>query len=367
MHCTQCGKEISEMSKYCGECGCPVPNQKQSKTEKEENEEIVAKSRKARTSKIFIVAGIVLLLLFTAFVVLGKSVSSEVEETKDNITPYLDYIGKYAPDGEYIEIDEALKEKRRNVSFMGMDGHISFDIEDNYIYECSWESNDEFSEEEYQSKIDDLYLYFGEEPTYWIDSYHTGDTYFYYWTDPNNGFSVTCFRHFVMYDSAGYLKIKWEAKNDVLEKIKEVPNNTQKADEIEKRAEARDYDEFKHAVDVCIELIPDCKLYLNSTDDENSYSVLCNDRIIGILGTKIDSWDAVALTDPDKEEALLHHEQISIALIMACDSTKTYEDAKIIFEDAKENGSAYIKSGIYFFEGVAEGMYAGGVDITWLD
>lgn len=37
MHCTQCGKEISEMSKYCGECGCPVPNQKQSKTEKEES------------------------------------------------------------------------------------------------------------------------------------------------------------------------------------------------------------------------------------------------------------------------------------------------------------------------------------------
>ena len=52
---------------------------------------------------------------------------------------------------------------------------------------------------------------------------------------------------------------------------------------------------------------------------------------------------------------------------MACDSDITYEEAKEIFDEAKEEGSARISSGIYFFEGMAEGMYAGGVDITWLD
>ena len=159
-------------------------------------------------------------------------------------------------------------------------------------------------------------------------------------------------------------------RNLSLEEIKEVPGNiieeTEEPDE-EERAEADDYDEFKYAVDVCIQYIPDCMLDLDYTDNDNSYSINLNDEIIGIFGTKMDPWDAVALTDPDKENALFHHEQISIALIMACDSDVTYEEAKKIFDEANEEGSARISSGIYFFEGMAEGMYAGGVDITWLD
>ena len=51
---------------------------------------------------------------------------------------------------------------------------------------------------------------------------------------------------------------------------------------------------------------------------------------------------------------------------MACDSDVTYEDAKKIFDEANVKGSAMISAGIYFFEGVSDGMYAGGVDITWL-
>ncbi len=135
---------------------------------------------------------------------------------------------------------------------------------------------------------------------------------------------------------------------------------------IKERAEANDYDEFKYAVDECIHYVPDCNLDLDYTDNDNSYSININDEIIGIFGTEIESWDAVALTDPDKDNALLHHKQISIALIMACDSDISYEDAKKIFDEANEEGSAMISAGIYFFEGVSDGMYAGGVDITWL-
>jgi len=138
-------------------------------------------------------------------------------------------------------------------------------------------------------------------------------------------------------------------------------------DAVETRAEVTDYDEFKHIVDICIQYVPDCMIDLEYTEYDTSYSINLDNVAIGILGTKIEAWDAVALTDPDKEDALLHHEQISIALIMACDSDVTYEEAKNIFDEAKEEGDAKISTGKYFFEGVAEGMYAGAVDIMWLD
>ena len=77
------------------------------------------------------------------------------------------------------------------------------------------ESKDNFSEEDYQKKIDDLYVYFGEKPTYTTLSYNANNTYIYYWTDANNGFSVTCSRDFFGYYSPGYLEINWEAADDV--------------------------------------------------------------------------------------------------------------------------------------------------------
>lgn len=379
--CSECGKEISTDTTECQYCGCPVEKQEKRVSRISKNS-VTLKSKK-RTKKIkswqlaFIIVGIVLLLLFIVllplfigFLALGASVSSEINETKDNIMPYLDYIGAYVPDGEYLDIGDDLYKKKDEVFFMGMKGFINFYTEDNYVYKCTWDSDEEFREEDYQKKINDLYVYFGEAPTYDTSSYHTGDTYFYYWTDPNNNFSVTCSRDFFGYDSPGRIEISWVAEGDVLEEIKEVPDSmieeSEETDE-EERAEADDYDEFKYAVDVCIQYVPDCMLDLDYTDNNTSYSINLDDEIIGILGTKLDSWDAVALTDPDKEDALLHHEQISIALIMACDSDITYEEAKKIFDEAKEEGSARISSGIYFFEGMAEGMYAGGVDITWLD
>lgn len=372
--CSECGKEIPLGATVCQYCGCPIEEQERKiPTTPQTKVTTKAKSKHKKIKPwllVLIIVGIVLVLFFVGFLALGASVSSEINETKDNITPYLDYIGTYVPDGEYLDVDDDLYENRDEVFFMGMKGYVQFYTEDNYVYKCTWDSDEEFREEDYQNKIDDLYVYFGEEPTYYASSYHTGDTYFYYWTDPNNDFSVTCSRDFFAYDSPGSLEISWEAEGDVFERIKEVPDSViEETEEVEEeeRAEADDYDEFKYAVDVCIQYVPNCMLDLDYTDDDTSYSINLDDEIIGILGTNLDSWDAVALTDPDKEDALLHHEQISIALIMACDSDISYEQAKNIFDEAKEEGSARISSGIYFFEGMAEGMYAGGVDITWLD
>lgn len=372
----ECGKDVSNRATTCPNCGFPIDEQEERITTPRNGVACNTMDKRKRIKPwllVFIIVGAALLLLFIGLLTLGASVSADVNETKANIMPYLDYIGSYVPDGKQLDIDDALKENQKDVIFMGMRGRIVFDIGDNYVYKCTWKSSEEFGEEDYQKKVDDLYLYFGEEPTYSTLTYHAGKTYFYYWTDPNNNFSVTCSRNFIMYGSTGRLEIEWEAEGNALEMVKEGPNNiieeSEETDESEEkeRAEANDYGEFKYAVDVCIEYIPDCMLDLDYTDNDTSYSINLDDEIIGILGTEMDSWDAVALIDPDKEDALLHHEQISIALIMACDSDITYEDAKKIFDKATEEGSARISSGIYFFEGMAEGMYAGAVDITWLD
>ena len=360
--CPECEKEISDKATTCINCGCPLQQREESR--KRYRKKSGRKKLKPRYLVLIIIG--LLMALFIGVLMIGINVSSEINETKNNITPYLDYIGKYVPDDEYLDIDDDLYKKKDEVFFMGMKGFVNFYTEDNYVYKCTWDSDEEFREEEYQKKIDDLYVYFGEEPTYTTSTYHTGDTYFYYWTDPNNNFSVTCSRDFFAYGSPGRLEISWEAEGDVFEKIKEVPDSITEGTDEEERAEADDYDEFKYAVDVCIQYVPNCMLDLDYTDNDTSYSINLDDEIIGILGTKIDAWDAVALTDPDKDNAQLHHEQISIALIMACDSDITYEDAKKIFDEANVEGSAMISAGIYFFEGVSNGMYAGGVDITWL-
>lgn len=253
MYCSQCGKEIPDNSKFCKECGCPIPNKTaQQSTGKKSVQKASTKNRTAH-KKIkswqlaLILVGIVLLLLFIVFLILGARVSSEIKETKDNITPYLDYIGKYAPDGEYLDIDDDLNEKKEDVFFMGMKGRITFIAKDNYINKCTWKSDEEFTEEDYQKKIDDLYVYFGEKPTYTTLSYNANNTYIYYWTDANNGFSVTCSRDFFGYYSPGYLEINWEAADDVLEEIKEAPESIIEETDEEERAETDDYDKSKDA------------------------------------------------------------------------------------------------------------------------
>ena len=245
MYCSQCGKEIPDNSKFCQQCGCPLSNQNvQQSTEKETFQAASIKNKKTH-KKIkswqlaLIIGGIVLLILFIGLLVIGASVSSEIKETKANITPYLDYIGKYVPDDESLDIDDDLYKKKNEVFFMGMKGYINFYTEDNYVYKCTWDSDEEFREDDYQKKIDDLYVYFGEEPTYTTSTYHTGDTYFYYWTDPNNNFSVTCSRDFFMYDSPGSLEISWEAEGDVLDKVKEMPEENSYENE-EENAEVDD-------------------------------------------------------------------------------------------------------------------------------
>lgn len=92
-----------------------------------------------------------------------------------------------------------------------------------YVYEFKWKSDEEFREEEYQEKVENISLYFDGEPTVKTSTYSTGDTYRYYWTDSDNGLEVICSRDFFIYGSPGYIEIKWIAEGETLEQNKEIP------------------------------------------------------------------------------------------------------------------------------------------------
>ncbi|MBE6969579.1 MAG: hypothetical protein E7442_05605 [Ruminococcaceae bacterium] len=135
-----------------------------------------------------------------------------------------------------------------------------------------------------------------------------------------------------------------------------------------KRTEANDYDEFEPAIKEALNLLPNCDLRLEQVGS-NSYSIHDSMDIIGIFGVKIDDWDAIAMIDPDKPDAQKHLEQISIALLMACDTSLEYEDAKGYYMKACDDGKAFLppSSGIYCAEGMESGMLAFAVDLLLLN
>ena len=135
------------------------------------------------------------------------------------------------------------------------------------------------------------------------------------------------------------------------------------------RPEADEYDEFIDVINRCFEYIPNCNLWFGDEDtgSSNSYALHSGNKIVGIVGIDVDSYDILALVDPDVTDAQTYYEQISVALIMAVDSSISYEDAKDLFNALNVGDSTMISTGIYGFYGIVSDMLAFGIDITWLN
>lgn len=318
--------------------------------------------------KILLIIVSIVLILAIVFWIAVCVIYGKYNKSFNNISPYLNYVGVEKDNSLSHVLSEELYDNMENVEFWGKKGIISYEEHEGYLVSCTWSSFDFVSEDEYRKFAEDLYYYFDEEPEIEPEEHFDGNTYEYCYTDQAYNFSVRVGHDLFNYDPNGQIDIRWSASDDQLKRSdEEVIEEEPEEEYIEKRAEASDYDEFKHAMDVCLLEIPNCYLDLDYTDEDNSYSISMADEIVGIFGVEIDSWDAVALTDPNKEDAELYHEQVSIALIMACDSDISYEQAKEIFEEASEEDSASVSAGIWCFEGMDSGMLAFGVDITWLD
>lgn len=138
-----------------------------------------------------------------------------VTNSRNNITPYLSYIGTIIPSGESLKLEKKLYENMDNVEFMGMKGGISYKSIDDYISSCTWTSFDFYSENEYREIAESLSIYFNAEPDADPMSYGSGNTYRYYWSDSDNGFIVSYAHGFFAYDPNGNIEIKWELYGEI--------------------------------------------------------------------------------------------------------------------------------------------------------
>lgn len=380
MYCVNCGTQIKEGSKFCHECGAEqniVANAVSINTSSH------AKVKQQSVLKIILVClTIIILAVIAAFVAIkfinGMNSTGQqtvVAQDKDNYIEgklemveslyamnYFEILSQY-PEAELLAPNsEVANDLSIAGEFAGLAGSYRVCVlDDGSVWRVIFEPLDESLADDsvvdvIKASLGDYIEYDSEWNCY---TWRTDSLEIEYWIDERTYFDWIGEDIEVNEIAEDNHEVEISSDSSEYSDIEEISE--------QERSEADDYDEFKSAVEECIRYVPNCDLDLNYTDSDNSYSINLGDEIVGIFGTGIESWDAVALTDPDKEDALLHHEQISIALIMACDTDITYEDAKAIFDEAKDDGSAMISSGKYFFEGMAEGMYAGGVDILWLD
>lgn len=369
--CSECGKEISDKAKACPNCGYPLSiddsnSAQEVYTIKTNTQDVVNLNKKARKQltlgkKILISLVSVVVLLVLVCSVWVMYFAEKATDSFDNISPYLDYVGVES-DG-YISdvITEELYKNIEDVEFWGKNGIVEYEIHDGFIVSCTWSSFDFVSEKEFRKFAKELYLYFDQEADIKLDKNYDGSSYEYCYVDNYYNLDVRVGHDLFNYDPEGQIDIRWSCSKDQLKK------DTDYVAEDE-REEARDYDEFKSVITDCLPLIPNCELYLGNEDtgSNDSYTIKVENEIIGILGVHMDNYDVIALIDDGKDLEGKYQEQISIAMIMSCDSSINYESAFEIYQQSGNEDSVKIKTGIYAFKGIVNGMKAFGIDIGWL-
>lgn len=217
--CPECSKNISDKSITCIHCGYPLNLiiNSESVSSKEEKEEKTLSSKNKKSVLLFLAA-------ILALVVVAVSISSNSEKevyqemivaSRNNIDPYLEYVGKHYEAGSKISLPSDLYNNIENVEFMGMRGEIDYGTsattknQDYYVRYCSWTSLEGFSEEEFQEIAKDLENFFGNSPDIDGRNYKDGHTYRYFWTDPETKLCVSYGHGLFMYHSDGSIEIMW--------------------------------------------------------------------------------------------------------------------------------------------------------------
>lgn len=226
--CPECGNDISDKSITCIHCGYPISSNIKTTNKK------TTRVRSGSKGKIVLVL-IAIVVLLVGIVSIFANLKEQreqaayqaqleaeqqayqalIEESKSNILPYLEYIGKRYEAGEKVSLPSDLYESIDNVEFMGLKGSIKYGTtaiskKDDYsVRYCSWTSIDGFSEEEFQAFVNTLNDYFGYEADADSRNYSTGHTHRYYWLDTYSGFFATYGHGLFMYHADGNIEILW--------------------------------------------------------------------------------------------------------------------------------------------------------------
>ncbi len=198
--CSECGKEVSDKAAACIHCGYPFALERQDAAKKNNfniNFDFIKNITNKITSKnktFILISGVAILVLIIG-IVLGaikiaevreeKAYQIMIEESRNNIAPYLEIIpcrpdeetGKVLLPGElYKNID--------NVEFLGLKGSISFPKDEYGVIDTVyWASNDFFTYDEHQEFVSKLDDYFGTKAVMDYDIIGQWTEKDYYWED----------------------------------------------------------------------------------------------------------------------------------------------------------------------------------------
>lgn len=247
INCPECGKEISDKAAMCIHCGCPIASEQTLTANRnipfKPSLVSAVKAKPTTQNKKRILIAVISVLAFIALSFVAVRIITEIkeekayqaqledkrrereerkeaerqayedliEESKENIAPYLKYIGEDIPEGETIKIPSDLRDNLDNVEFMGLRGEIQYGKSRNgsVVKYCSWTSVEGFSEEEFQEFSTKLTDYFGSDPEIDSRDYSKGHTYRYFWVDSDNGLCVSFGHNLFSYSPDGSIEIMW--------------------------------------------------------------------------------------------------------------------------------------------------------------
>lgn len=207
--CPECENEVSDKASICPKCGCPINNE--NKNINFNKKLIVKKERKSLDKKLIgklfaaVVAVIVLITVVDAFKD-NSQYDKMIKISKDNISIFLEYLPSGLNENGKIELPSEVIDQKDNVSFLGMNGSISYQKDTKYgkvISKMIWESHNFYTYEEEQEFTNLLTEYFGASPKIEYDQYGQYNSTKYYWTDE----TVPCVVYF-------YTSIRANHEND---------------------------------------------------------------------------------------------------------------------------------------------------------
>ena len=134
---------------------------------------------------------IVAAILCTLFAIslIGCSGGNDlIEESNQNIAPYLEKLGAPLNADGKVSLSSELYANKDSIDFMGTTWAITFRSDDGVTSEIMIGSNDFYTYDEHEAFVYDLSEYFGSEPVVERNQIGEHNTNVYYWTDQ----SVPC-------------------------------------------------------------------------------------------------------------------------------------------------------------------------------
>ena len=234
MYCSQCGQKISEQANFCNNCGASIQNSNREIDLEDniDNSNAILK-RKNISKKTIIILSIIFSVLLS-LIIFGiiftresntntKDKSSDdyedmLEESRENIAPYLEYLPSFLNDDGKIEMDSEHINNKSNVYFLGMTGTVSY-YTNKYgvVTKMMWASHEFYTHEEHKELVKTLNDYFGEPAKIVHEQYGQYNDTDYYWTDE----SVPC--TVILYtsvranheDETDRIEIYWDMEKDI--------------------------------------------------------------------------------------------------------------------------------------------------------